>query len=54
MRISINARKIDGPYGGVNQFSNGLESYLTKGCSCVTGHCDPAKQDAFCPTPGNH
>ncbi len=29
MRISINARKIDGPYGGVNQFSNGLESYLT-------------------------
>ena len=28
MRISINARKIDGPYGGVNQFSNGLESSL--------------------------
>ena len=28
MRISINARKIGGPYGGGNQFANTLEKYL--------------------------
>ena len=29
MRISINANKIDGPYGGGNQFANALEKYLS-------------------------
>jgi glycosyltransferase involved in cell wall biosynthesis len=28
LRISINARKIDGPYGGGNQFANTLEKHL--------------------------
>jgi glycosyltransferase involved in cell wall biosynthesis len=29
LHISINARKIEGPYGGGNQFANTLERYLT-------------------------
>ncbi len=28
LRISINSRRIEGPYGGVNQFSGNLENYL--------------------------
>ena len=28
LRISINARKIEGPYGGGNQFANTLQKYL--------------------------
>ena len=28
LRISINARRIEGPYGGGNQFANTLEKYL--------------------------
>lgn len=30
MKISLNAKKITGAYGGGNQFANGLESYLTE------------------------
>ena len=28
MRISINTKKVEGPYGGGNQFANTLEKYL--------------------------
>jgi len=30
MKISLNAKKITGSYGGGNQFANGLEAYLIK------------------------
>lgn len=41
LRVAINARRLDGPYGGVNQFSNNLENHLRAGGHVVFRHLAP-------------
>lgn len=40
MKVSINCKKIEGPYGGVITFSRSLEEYLIKGGHSVVNHLD--------------